>query len=128
MEAEHVNLWLMEAGGAISILWGAAHIFPTRSVVAGFGVLSTDNRRILIMEWVAEGLTLIFIGVLVLLVCRNAGMEASARLVVRAIAVMLTAMAALTAATGARTGVLPMRLCPFVKLTAAGLLIAGSWS
>ena len=122
-----MSLWLMIFGGALALFWGAAHIFPTRSVVAGFGELSSDNRRVLIMEWIAEGLTLIFLGVLVLLVCPSVAVEHSARLAVRACAAMLVALAILSAATGARTSNLPMRLCPLVKLTAAGLLIAGTW-
>jgi hypothetical protein len=122
-----MSLWLMIFGGALALFWGAAHIFPTRSVVAGFGELSSDNRRVLIMEWIAEGLTLIFLGVLVLLVCPSVAVEHSARLAVRACAAMLVALATLSAATGARTSNLPMRLCPLVKLTAAGLLIAGTW-
>lgn len=32
-----MSLWLMIFGGALTLIWGAAHIFPTRSVVAGFG-------------------------------------------------------------------------------------------
>jgi hypothetical protein len=40
---------------------------------------------------------------------------------------MLVIMAGLTAATGARTSILPMRFCPFVKLTSAALLLVGSW-
>ena len=30
-----MNLWLMIFGGALALIWGAAHIFPTRSLVAG---------------------------------------------------------------------------------------------
>jgi hypothetical protein len=48
---------LLYIGSVIIILWGVAHIIPTKSVVAGFGSLSIDNFRIITMEWVAEGLT-----------------------------------------------------------------------
>lgn len=34
-------------------LWGVAHAIPTRRVVAGFGPIGTDNRRILSQEWLA---------------------------------------------------------------------------
>ena len=111
--------------GGICLLWGGGHIVPTRSVVAAFGELSVDNRRILTMEWLAEGLTLIFLGGLVLLVTLVGDGGRTARLVLGAVAAMLVAMAALSAVTGARTSVLPMRLCPFVKLTAASLLLVG---
>ena len=45
--------------------WGVAHLFPTGKVVRGFGEISPDNRRIIEMEWIIEGVALVFIGVLV---------------------------------------------------------------
>jgi hypothetical protein len=45
--------------------WGVAHLFPTADVVHGFGEISPDNRRIITMEWIIEGVALVFIGVLV---------------------------------------------------------------
>jgi hypothetical protein len=50
---------------ALTALWGIAHLLPTKSVVRGFGELSADNEYIITMEWILEGVTLIFIGVLV---------------------------------------------------------------
>jgi len=45
------------AAGAIA-LWGVAHVLPTRRVVVGFEPLSTDNRRVLVQEWLAEAVTM----------------------------------------------------------------------
>jgi hypothetical protein len=59
---------MLYVGAGIITVWGIAHIIPVKSVVKGFGQISQDNRRIITMEWIAEGLTLCFIGVLVLLV------------------------------------------------------------
>jgi hypothetical protein len=39
----------------VLIGWGAAHLAPTRAVALSFGDITPDNRRILIMEWIAEG-------------------------------------------------------------------------
>ena len=50
------------------VIWGIAHIVPTCNMVAGFSPLSKDNRINITMEWVAEVLSLVFIGLLVLLV------------------------------------------------------------
>ena len=55
---------LLYLGSIVITLWGVSHIIPTKSVVAGFGTLSSDNYRIITMEWVAEGLTMVFIGLL----------------------------------------------------------------
>ena len=59
---------LLYVGAGVITLWGIAHIIPTKAVVNGFGQISKDNRRIISMEWIAEGLTLCFIGLLVLFV------------------------------------------------------------
>ncbi|MFC2076153.1 hypothetical protein ACFLT7_03625 [candidate division KSB1 bacterium] len=118
---------LVYIGSALIFLWGAGHLMPTKSIVAGFGALSDDNRRIITMEWIAEGLALCFIGVLAFLtvLVGNPGNQV-AIVVIRALAVMLLVMAALSAFTGARTPILPMKLCPFVKTGVALLFFIGS--
>ncbi|MCK5417635.1 MAG: hypothetical protein KAI93_03995, partial [Desulfobacterales bacterium] len=60
-----VDLILLYLGSGLTVIWGIAHLFPTKSVVQGFGEISIDNKRIITMEWIIEGLALIFIGVLV---------------------------------------------------------------
>ncbi len=117
------------AGSIIILLWGIAHILPTRIVVAGFEPLSPDNRLILTMEWVGEGLALVFIGVLGLLVTALVEPGATGAVVTyRACAGMLLVMAAWTAVTGARTAVVFFKICPVVKTVGAGLFILGSAS
>jgi len=114
--------------GSVAItLWGIAHIVPTKPVVAGFGAISEDNRRIITMEWIAEGLTLCFIGLLVLFVTIWGGSESSVSILVyRISAVMLLVMAGVSLFTGARTSILPIKICPIVKTTVAILFILGS--
>ena len=114
------------AGAIVIFAWGVGHLIPTTSIVKGFGSLSDDNRRIITMEWIAEGMTLCFIGLLVLTALIIAGpVSQTVILVGRSCAVMLLAMALLSTVTGARTSILPMRLCPFVKtLVAVFFLIA----
>ncbi len=107
--------------------WGTAHLAPTRAVVASFGEITRDNRRILIMEWIAEGITHISLGVLVILVTVVEGAGDSAtQLVDRVVAAVLLVLAALTAATGSRTPVVWFRVCPFVLGGAAALLVLAS--
>jgi len=118
---------LLYAGSIIITLWGIAHIVPTNNVVSGFGTISEDNKRIITMEWVAEGLTLCFIGLLVLFVTILGDSQNDASLIVyRASAGMLIVMAAWTALTGARTPIVPIKICPFVKTLVAILFILGS--
>lgn len=118
---------LLYVGSAIIFVWGIAHIIPTRSVVKGFGEISEDNTKIITMEWAAEGITLCFIGVLVLLVTAVGGSQGVvSALVYRISAGMLVVMAVWTALTGARTSVIPIKICPFVKTAVAILFVLGS--
>jgi len=118
---------LVYLGGAVITAWGIAHIAPTRGVVAGFGAISQDNRRIILMEWTAEGLTLAFVGLLVLLITAIHGAGDSVSLsVYRISAVMLLVMAGWTLLTGARTSIVPIKICPAVKTAVAVLFLVGS--
>jgi len=122
-----MNEILLYIGAGVIILWGIAHLIPTKSIVNGFGKISEDNKKILAMETIAEGITLCFIGALVLLVTLLAGYEAdTANIVYLASAVMLLVMALLTILTGARTALLPYKICPAVKTVVAVLFILGS--
>ena len=81
-------------GAGTILLRGIGHLIPTRNVVSGFGDLSADNRRIITMEWIIEGLTLCFLGVLVIAPVFVVGADqAATRLVARACAVMLFVVA-----------------------------------
>ena len=118
---------LLYVGAGVITLWGIAHIVPIKSVVNGFGQISQDNRRIITMEWVAEGLALCFIGLLVLFVTLWGGSQNSVSIIVyRTSAAMLVVMAILTASTGARTSILPIKICPVVKIAVAILFILGT--
>ncbi len=114
-------------GSLIITFWGIAHLFPTKSVVNGFGPISLDNKRIITMEWIAEGLTLCFIGLLVLLVTLFAGPQNLVSVLVYKVAAwMLVVMAGLTFLTGAKTSITPIKICPLVKSIVAILFFLGS--
>lgn len=117
----------MYAGSIVIMVWGIAHIIPTKAVVAGFGKLSPDNARIITMEWIAEGLTLVFIGALALAMTIFVGIgQPGAVVVYRGCALMLLVMAVLTLFTGARTKIIPIKICPWVKAIVAVLFTVGS--
>ena len=79
------------------------------------------------MEWIAEGLTLCFIGLLVLFITTLEGLQNPVSVIVyRISAVMLFIMAGLTQLTGARTSILPIKICPVVKTAVAILFFLGS--
>jgi len=112
---------------AILTTWGTAHLTATRGVAASFGAISLDNRRIPIREWMAEGITHIAIGALVILATGIEGAaDATTQLIYNVSAGVLVVFAGLTAVTGSRTPVIWFRVCPFVLTTAAALLVAAS--
>jgi len=118
---------LLYAGSGVLALWGGSHVASTRAVVRGFGDISPANVRVLTMEWVAEGLTHMFVALVVVLVTSIAGSDAPGSLVVfRAGAGFLIAIGVLTALTGARTPVVWCKLCPVVMSVVAAAYLAAS--
>lgn len=123
-----MGIVFLYAGSILITLWGIAHIAPVKGVVRDFGDISIQNQRIIRMTWVSEGLSLCFIGIVVLWVTvLGANVNPVAIFVERAAAVMLIVSAVWTAMTGARTPIVPMKMCPFVKLVVAVLFIVGSF-
>ena len=116
---------MLYAGSAMIIAWGLAHIMiPTKSILGGFEPITPDNRRILLMEWLMEGVLLVFLGVLVALVRAIAPAEEfAATIVYRTSAVVLIVMAGISLMTGGRTRIGPMRLCPFIFAATAVLFL-----
>jgi hypothetical protein len=103
------------------------HLVPTRTVADSFGAISIDNRRILVMEWIAEGITHTSLGLLVVLTTAVDGAaDATTQLVYVLAAGVLVVLAVLTAATGARTPKAWFRICPFVLTTSAALLVVAA--
>ena len=121
-----LGIVLLYSGSIIILIWGAAHLFPTKTVVRGFGPISEDNRKIITMEWLAEGVAMCYMGILTILVTAIAGRTAAASTVVYlSTAITLVVMAILGWLTYARTPIIPMKLCPWIQSLSALLLFAG---
>lgn len=115
------------AAAGLVALWGVAHAIPTRSVVDGFGTISRDNRLYITQEWLAEAFTMWFIAAVIVVVASLTGPDQPVvAWLYRITAVMLPAVATLTAATGARTPVIWFKICPVLLGSTAALLIAAS--
>ena len=113
-------------GAALVSVWGIAHLVPTRNVVAGFGDISEDNRNIIAMEWIVEGVSLIFIGVLVIVVTLVEPAAATSQAVYILTSIGLVALALVALFTGFKVKFLPFRLCPLVLTISAALVLAGA--
>ena len=116
---------LLYIGSALTVVWGIAHLFPTKSVIQGFGDISLDNKRILTMEWIIEGIALIFIGVLVSTVTViDPASVVSKTLYVISICELLV-LAVVSLFTGFRVRFLPFKLCPFIFTASSVLILIG---
>jgi hypothetical protein len=109
-------------------LWGIAHVLPTARVIRGFDDTSHDNQLVITQEWIAEAMAMWFIAAVIVLVTSLGGSQHFVvDWVYRASAIMLFAVAALTAMTGARTAVIFFKICPVLLSVTASLLLAASW-
>ena len=120
-----LNLVLLYLGAALTALWGIAHLFPTASVVKGFGEISADNRKILTMEWINEGATLIFIGSLVAAVTFVDPLSAVSRAVFLVAVIGLLALSVISLFTGFKVNFIPFKLCPVIFTVSAALIVIG---
>jgi len=115
--------WLIIIGGLLNVIWGVAHLFPANSVVNGFGNISPDNKKIILMEWINEGFTLIFIGFLVSIVTFiNKENNKTSKIVYLLSSIMLFSMAVLSLFTGFQIDFIPFKMCPLI-FSLSGILI-----
>jgi uncharacterized membrane protein YwaF len=116
---------LIYISGILTLLWGVAHLFPTAEVVRDFGDISSDNKHIITMEWIVEGLSLIFLGVLAIVITKTDTESKLAKNVYILIVCMLFSLAVLSLFTGFRVKFLPFKLCPIIFSVSALLIIIG---
>ena len=121
-----MNDVVLHIAAAVTGGWGIAHLLATRGVVEGFGEISTDNRHIITMEWIFEGVSLIFIGVLVGAVALTDSASPVADVVFFISAAALISLALVSLATGFKVRFLPFRLCPLIFSLSALLIIWGA--
>ncbi len=121
-----MSLSLLTYLGALNVcVWGIAHLFPTGKIVAGFGEISADNKRIITMEWIIEGAALIFIGVLVAGTTYTDGTSVLAKVMYGISVVMLNTMSVISVFTGARISHIAFRLCPYIFTGSSILILIG---
>jgi hypothetical protein len=105
--------------------WGIAHLVPTRNVVRGFGDITVDNRRIITMEWIVEGVALVSLGAVTAVLAVDPS-EPLARAVGLTVFIALNLLSAVSLFTGAKIRFLPFRLCPVIFTGSSLLVLAGS--
>jgi hypothetical protein len=120
-----VNQILLYLGAFFTLAWGVAHLFPTRSVVEGFGQISHDNKHIITMEWIVEGISLIFIGLLVAAVTWIDRSSTVSRVVYWICFAELNVLSIVSLFTGFKVNFLPFKLCPVIFTGSSILIVLG---
>jgi hypothetical protein len=116
---------LLYIAGALTLVWGVSHLFPTANVVRSFGDISFDNKMIITMEWIVEGVALIFIGLLMVIVTSVDSESKLSKIIYSTIAFFLFVLAILSLFTGFRVNFLPYKLCPIIFSISAILTLIG---
>jgi hypothetical protein len=111
-------------GAIFTTLWGITHLFPTKNIVKDFGDISEDNRNIITMEWIVEGVALIFIGGLVAIVTMVDPTSVVSVAVYRWSALGLVVLAIVSLFTGFKVNFFPFKLCPLIFGVSAILILA----
>lgn len=120
------GLIFIYAASILLIGWGTSHLIPTQSIVRNFGEISLDNRRTITMEWIIEGLTLIFIGILVALVTYVDHVSPISKIVYWCVFIMLNILSIVSLLTGFRNSFFAFKLCPFIFTGSSLLILIGS--
>ena len=118
---------LLYAASVITAIWGVAHLLATGGVVQGFGSISEDNKRIITMEWIVEGVALASVAAFVAVatvIDPNSAVSAGVYAV--SIATLLV-LAVVSLFTGFKVAFLPFRLCPVIFTLSAALIAWGAW-
>lgn len=120
-----LNSVLLYIGAALPAIWGISHLFPTKSVVRGFGDISVDNKNIIAMEWIVEGVAMIFIGLLIAVVTIIDSASPVAVTVYILAVFCLLALAMVSLFTGFKINFLPFKLCPVIFTASALCVLLG---
>lgn len=122
-----MNATLAYAGSILLIIWSIIHLVPTRAVLREFGPLDSDNSRQVIMGWLVEGLTLMFVGVMVLLLLIFKEPDNGATfLVMRIVSAYLLILAFVSYLVGNRTNLLPLKASPLMKCAVAAMYLSAA--
>jgi len=120
-----INEILLYTGSILPVIWGIAHLFPTKSVVKGFGNISDDNKRIITMEWIIEGAALIFIGAVIFTATIIDHTNVISKTLYRLSFLMLNLLSIISVFTGFRVNFLPFKLCPVIFTGSSIFIIIG---
>jgi membrane-anchored protein YejM (alkaline phosphatase superfamily) len=119
-------LWLNIAAGILMIILGLAYIVRSGPMVKDFKIILTGLKRVLTMAFVWQGLTLCFIGGVVVLLAVSGQQEHIAKTVSSLCAGMLLILGIWTGSTGGQSEYLLFRIGQFALIIAAMMIFVGN--
>ncbi len=120
-----MHIVLLYLASVMLLFWGIAHLVVTESIVRGFGDISRDNARIITMEWIVEGVSLVFIAAVVIAAASIDRTSAVSRSLFWLCFIMLDTLSVISLLTGFKIKFLPFKLCPVIFTTASVLILLG---
>ncbi len=118
---------VVSIGAILACGWGVAHLFATKAVVSGFGTISADNRRIIAMKWITEGVFLVFIGILIGAVTYVDRSALVSRAVAWTVFGALNILSVVSLFTGFKNSFVAFKLCPIIFTGSSVLILVGSY-
>ena len=116
--------FLLYTGSILIIFWGIAHLIPSKSMLKVIRELSGDNNKIVMMEWIVEGISIIFIGMLVIIVTYITGTEkVGSRIVFLSSGTMLLILTLWSLSKISKKSAKTMKACLVIKSAVAFMYI-----
>ena len=112
----------------IALALGIAYFIRSGAIIKDFRIIIKGLQKILSMAMVGQGLTLVFLGLLVLFLALSGQREHIAKIVSNMCGAMLLALGIVTGATGGQSEYILFRIGQFAQVVAAILIFAGNIS
>ncbi len=117
---------LIFSAGILSVILGIAYLARSGAVKKDFRIILKGLQKVLSMALAGQGLTMIFVGLVVMVLAVSGGREHIAKTVSFMCAGMLFVMGIVTGATGGQSEYVLFRIGQFVQVVAALLILAGN--
>jgi hypothetical protein len=119
-------LWLNGAAGIMAIVLGIVYIIRSGPISKDFKIIIAGLKRVLSMALLWQGLTLCFIGIVVVALAATGQRDQSAKTVSFLCAGMLLVFGIVTGSTGGRSEYVLFRIGQFVQVIAAMMIFTGN--
>jgi|WetSurMetagenome_2_1015567.scaffolds.fasta_scaffold285262_2 hypothetical protein len=113
------------AAGLIAVLLGIAYLARVGAIRKDFKIILTGLQKVLTMTLVWQGLTMIFLGVIAIVLAVFGGSENISKTISFMCAGMLLVLGIVTGSTGGQSEYILFRIGQFVQIVAALLILAG---